>query len=137
MSPPIFRQALLAGAVAGVLSGIPSTTITLVQRRSPLAAVRAAGALVRRPSVVGGLAVHGVLSLFWAIGIAAVVGERLRLRDGAAAGLVIGVCDLGLIGRHVGAIRNLPQLPQYLDHIAFGIVVIAVLQRQRMGYHLR
>ena len=86
---------------------------------------------MHRPSVVGGLAVHGVLSLFWAIGIAAVVGERLRLRDGAAVGLAIGVCDLGLIGRHVDAIRNLPQLPQYLDHIAFGIVVIAVLQRGR------
>jgi hypothetical protein len=42
---------------------------------------------------------------------------------GAVAGLAIAALDLGVVGRRVPAIRELPQGPQWADHVAFGALV--------------
>jgi len=59
--------------------------------------------------------------------------RRTEPLTGAAAGLAIAALDLGIIGRRVGAIRALEQLPQWLDHVAYGLAVGAVLRARRRG----
>jgi len=93
------RDALAAGLVAAVISGVPSTAWAVARRHDVLAAARAAGTLV--------------------------------LPSGAAAGLAIAALDLGVIGRRIAAIRALEQLPQWLDHVAYGEAVGAVLRARR------
>ncbi|SMC54760.1 hypothetical protein SAMN05661093_00513 [Kibdelosporangium aridum] len=43
---------------------------------------------------------------------------------GAVAGLMIAILDLEIIGRRYPAIRDLPRIPQYLDHMLFGALVV-------------
>ncbi|MDQ1516362.1 MAG: hypothetical protein QOE80_2192 [Actinomycetota bacterium] len=139
----VLRRGLLAGAVAGVLSGLPSTAHALLTGRDPLAAARAAGNLLlpadARPEallVAGGLA-HAAVSLGWAT-VLAVAVRRTSLSPvaaGLAAGAAIAAVDLGLLahgpaGRRWPLIRALPVGPQVADHLAFGAVAGAVLARR-------
>src|SRR6185295_8877081 len=71
-------EVVRAAAVAAVVSGAPSTLHAVITGRSPLAAVRAAAALlpgrVPRSSVAElgtGLAVHAAISLGWTAVLAA------------------------------------------------------------------
>jgi hypothetical protein len=127
----ILGPAWRAAAVAGVVSGAPSTLVTVAGRRSPRAAVEAAGALVGRPTLVAGALVHTALSLGWATVLAAVLPRRRPVLAGAAAGLAIAALDLGTVGRRVPAIRALPVAPQVADHVAFGVVAALVIDRTR------
>lgn len=71
---------------------------------------------------------HLAVSAFWAF-----VLTRLRVRGvvgGAVAGLVIAAVDLEVVGRRNPQIRALPRIPQWLDHVAFGVLVAA---RRRGG----
>jgi hypothetical protein len=129
---------LRATTVAAVVSGAPSTVHALVTGRSPFDAVRAAATLLpsRGPrSEVGelatGVAVHGAISLGWGLMLAAVLPRRHAALWGAAAGCAIAALDLGVIGRRVPAIAELPTGPQVADHVAFGAVVGFVLSRSR------
>jgi hypothetical protein len=122
-----------AAAVAGVVSGAPSTLVTLSAGRSPRATVEAAGALVGRPTVPAGAVVHAAISLGWATVLAALLPRRHPLVAGAAAGLAIAALDLGIVGRRVAAIRALAPLPQVADHVAFGVVAAAVIERCRQA----
>lgn len=126
----------MAGAAAGVLSGVPSTTWALLTGQDLLGAARAAGSLApgRREAsgVLSGLAVHAVVSAFWTAVLAVVLPRRGRVRGaaaGAGAGLAIAAVDLGLMGRRYPAVRALRQPPQWADHVAFGAVAGAVLGR--------
>jgi hypothetical protein len=118
----------VVAAVASVLSGAPSTVHAVLTGRDVLAAARAAGTLVPgrrdRPSLVAGVVVHLAVSAGWA-GVLAAVDRRRKLGvvGGAAAGLVIAALDLGLAARRYPAVRELPQGPQVLDHVAFGAIV--------------
>ena len=128
---------LAAGALAGALSGIPSTAWTLVRGRSPLGAVRAAGTLVLPPAagpsslLVAGAGAHTVISFAWAMLLAAVLPDHRTRTAGAAAGLAIAALDLGAVGRRYPAIRALPAQPQIADHLAFGLLVGAVVRARR------
>lgn len=128
---------LAAGALGGALSGIPSTVWTLVRGGDPLEAVRAAGTLVRSPAagpaslVVAGAGAHTVISFAWAMLLAVVLPEHRTRTAGAAAGLAIAVLDLGAVGRRYPAIRALPAWPQIADHVAFGLLVGAVVGERR------
>jgi hypothetical protein len=121
--------------VAGALSGLPSTVYALVTGRSPLEAVRAAGALLLREDAPGsrlavaGVAAHGAISLGWGVVLAAVLPRRRTVAWGALAGLAIAGLDLGVLGRHWPRIRALPTAPQVADHAAFGALVGAVVSR--------
>lgn len=122
---------VLAGAVAGVVSGAPSTVHALLTGRQPLEAVRAAGTLVGSPTVGAGALVHVVISLWWGAVLAAVLPPRRAVLSGAAAGLAIAAVDLGAVGRRLPRIRALPVLPQVADHVLYGVVVGAVLSARR------
>lgn len=134
MQPVI--DGLAAGAVAGTLSGVPSTAWALVRGHDPLEAVRAAGTLVLPRGgpvsllVVGGLA-HAVISSWWGVVLSATLPRRRTVAWGATAGLAIAALDLGLLGGRLPRIRALSLVPQVADHLAFGAVIGAVLARRR------
>jgi hypothetical protein len=127
---------LLAGAVAAVLSGVPSTVHALATGRDPLEATLAAGTIVlpdeTRPErlLAAAVPVHLALSLGWGVVLARVLPRRPPLVLGAAAGLAIAALDLGIAARRVPRVRVLPLGGQLADHAAYGIVVAAVLRRR-------
>ncbi|MBW3652435.1 MAG: hypothetical protein KY433_02355 [Actinobacteria bacterium] len=128
---------MIAGAVAAVLSGAPSTLHAVATRSSPLEATLAAGTLLlpreRRPLLLAlaAVPVHLALSLGWALLLAAVLPRRRTVGCATLAGLVIAALDLGVVGRRHPRVRALPQLPQVLDHVAYGATVGVVLSLRR------
>jgi hypothetical protein len=117
--------------VAGVLSGVPSTLHAVVARRPVLASTRAAGTLLGRPTVPRGLVAHAAISAWWTGVLAATLPRRHAAWWGAAAGIGIGLLDLGIVADHrVPAIAALPRMPQLADHVAFGALAGAVLGRR-------
>ena len=137
MAPAVVKDGLVAGAVAAVLSGAPSTLHALATRRSPFEATLAAGTILlpreRRPVALAAAAVpvHLALSLGWAIALAAVLPRRQTVACGTLAGLAIAALDLGVGGCRYPRIRALALMPQVLDHVAYGATVGAVLSRRR------
>jgi len=138
----VVRDGLTAGTVAAVLSGLPSTVDALVRGADPLEAGAAAGTLLL-PSelrtgrlLLAGVAVHLALSLGWALVLAFVLPRRATIASGVTGGLAIAALDLGLVGRRFPRVRALPLPPQIADHVAFGVVVGAVV-RQRRGLDQR
>jgi hypothetical protein len=133
------RDALVAGLVAAAVSGVPSTVWAVARRRDVLVAARAAGTLVLPregrtvPLLLAAVPVHAALSLGWAGALARILPRERELLSGAAAGLAIAALDLGVIGRRLPVIRALEQLPQWLDHVAYGLAVGAVLRARRRG----
>jgi hypothetical protein len=137
----VFRDGMAAGALAGLLSGAPSTIHALLTGGDPLAAARAAGNLLLsadagpgRLLVAGGIA-HVALSVGWGTVLAMAV-RRTSLPPsavGLAGGAAIAALDLGLLahgpfGRRWPLIRALPVGPQVADHLAFGTIAGAVLR---------
>jgi len=120
-----------------VLSGLPSTVVTLLRGEDLLDGARAAGAIVlpgeERTAVLLAAAapVHLALSLGWAAVLTRALPRGREPVWGAAAGLGIAALDLGVIGRRIPAIRALPQARQWADHVAFGLTVGIVLTRRR------
>lgn len=113
---PLLRRFVLAA----VLSGVPSTAHALVTGDDPLRATRAAGSLVGGGAAAG-VVVHLAVSAWWMF-----VLRRLRVRGvvgGAVAGVLIAALDLEVIGRRNAQLRALPQAPQWLDHVAFGVLI--------------
>lgn len=131
----LIRKVVAAGAVAGVLSGLPSTVYALARGDDPLEASLAAGTLLRPsenrslPLLASGAAAHGALSLGWAFVLAVTLPKRHTALAGAAAGLAIAALDLGVVGRRFPRIRALRPGPQIADHLAFGVIAGAVLAR--------
>jgi len=112
------------GLVAGVVSGAPSTAIAIVSGRPVLEAARAAGAVLGRPTLPRGLLAHAAISAGWGVVLTTVLaGRRYPIAMGAATGAGIAALDLGLIGRRIPAICQLPLLPQVADHLAYGAAV--------------
>ncbi|HKA92805.1 MAG TPA: hypothetical protein VKE97_03315 [Acidimicrobiia bacterium] len=135
MGASTFRAGLRAGAVAGVLSGFPSTAHAVATGRSPLDSVRAAGTLLLPPDATpgaraaGGVLAHGAISLGWGVVLAALLPRRHAVLWGAVAGLAVAGLDLGVLGRRWPRIRALPVVPQVADHVAYGALVGFVLSR--------
>ena len=130
----MLSDAIIAGSWAGVLSGVPSTAHALATGRDPLAATKAAGAILlprsgrTLPLVLAAVPVHVGISVGWAL-----ILDRAGVRDpvrGVAAGLAIAALDLGVVGRRFGRVRALPLGAQVLDHVAYGAVVGLVLGRR-------
>jgi hypothetical protein len=135
MDMSLLRVGLRAGAVAGVLSGAPSTAHAVATGRSPVDSVQAAGTVLlpdeRAPGALAaaGVVAHGAISLGWAVVLAAVLPRRHAVVWGALAGLAIAGLDLGVLARRWPRIRALPTAPQVADHLAYGALVGLVLSR--------
>jgi hypothetical protein len=137
--PPGPRPVLIATMVAAAVSGVPSTVHSMVSGRDPLHSVRAAASLLptrsRQPDtrvvLVRGAVAHLVVSVFWAAVLARLLPRGHRTGWGALGGVAIYVIDLRVIARIAGLseVRRLPQPGQFADHVAFGAVVGAVLDR--------
>ena len=128
------REGLRAGAVAALVSGIPSTVYSVARRRDPLEATIAAGSMLLRHEtrrlylVAAAIPVHLALSGFWGVVLARYLPLNRPLACGTIAGLGIGVLDLLVVGRRFPRIRALPTTPQLADHIAFGATVAFLLR---------
>lgn len=128
---------LVAASIAGAVSGAPSIAWALRHGDDPLASSRAAGALVvgaeraAATRLAAAVPVHAALSLGWAAVLARLLPRTREPAWGALGGLAIAALDLGLVGRRVPAIAQLPQAPQWADHVAFGAAVGAVLRARR------
>src|SRR4051795_8531834 len=132
-------DALPAGAAGALLSGIPSTTVTLWRRESLLDGATAAGSILmpgeRRtlPLVAAAVPVHLALSFGWAAVMSALLPRRATVPAAVAGGLAIAALDLELVGRAFPRIRALPQGRQWADHVAYGLAVGAVVRRRRLS----
>jgi hypothetical protein len=122
-----------AGLVGAVLSGAPSTVVSLARGDDLLVPVRAVAALVpggRRAPVAAGVIAHVAISAWWGVVLAATLPRRRPVLEGLAAGAAIAAVDLGVVGRRVRPIDRLPQGRQWLDHLAYGVVVSVCLSRR-------
>ena len=132
-------DALAAGLVAAVASGVPSTALTLARGESLLDGARAAGSLLVRDPEAGDAALlaaavpaHLALSFGWAAVLARVVPRGFELGGCVLGGVAIAALDLGVIAPLCAPrVRALPQGRQWADHVAFGLAVGAVLRRRR------
>lgn len=133
----VIRGGLQAGFVAALTSGVPSTIYSLAARRDLLEATAAAGSMLlpnedrRSRLIAAAVPVHLTLSAFWGVILAATLPRGRPLLAGTVAGLAIGTFDLLLVGRLFPRIRALPTVPQFADHVAFGITVTRLLQGSR------
>jgi hypothetical protein len=118
-----------ATLIAAALSGLPSTAYALATGRDPLEATKAAGAVLAGEDapplvqVAAAVPVHLALSLLWGTLLERSLPARRRVAWGAAAGVAIAALDLGVAGRRIPAIRRLPLVPQFADHVLFGVTV--------------
>src|SRR4051794_41664006 len=130
-------DALAAGAAGAVLSGVPSTAVTVARRESLLDGATAAGSILmpgeRRtlPLVAAAVPVHLALSFGWAAVMSVLLPRRATVPAGVAGGLAIAALDLELVGRAFPRIRALPQGRQWADHVAYGLAGGAGLRRPR------
>jgi hypothetical protein len=133
----VVEDAAIAGGLAAILSGVPSTLHAIAGRTNPLEASLAAGTLLlpreRRPSrlLPAAIAAHAALSLGWALVLAVSLPRRRTVAWSLPAGLAIAALDLGVVGRRYPRIRALAPVPQVLDHVAYTATVGWVLSRRR------
>jgi hypothetical protein len=134
------RLVIEATLLAATFSGLPSTLHTLIKQRSLRSAAvyvrdttRAVGTLVPpgRPGFGRGVAVHLALSMLCGETLARTLPGDHSVEWGAAAGALIGVINVGVIGRSFPAISRLPLVPQLADNVMFGAVFGLVLDRNR------
>jgi hypothetical protein len=136
-SRDLLGDALVAGLAGAALSGVPSTVWSLVCGDDVLDGARAVGAMVlpreRRTPVLLAMAtpVHLGISLAWAAALARALPPGAEPASGVLAALGIAALDLGIVGRRIPAIRQLPQGRQWADHAAYGLVVGIVLRARR------
>ena len=74
---------------------------------------------------------HLALSVGWAVVLDRLIPPGAELAGGLAGGLAIAALDLGVIGRRIAAVRDLPQGRQWADHVAYGLAVGATLRALR------
>jgi len=129
---------LAAGAAGAILSGVPSTAVTLLKRESLLDGAAAAGTILLRgerrtlPLLAAAVPVHLALSFGWAAVLSAALPRRATVPAAVAGGLAIAALDLEVVGRAFPAIRALPQGRQWADHVAYGLAVGVVVRRRRL-----
>ena len=132
------RRVVEATVVAAAFSGLPSTVQASIKQRSLRSAAVyvydttcAVGTLVPpgRPGFGRGVVVHLAISVLCGETLARTLPRNQSVAWGAAAGFLIGVINVGAIGRLFPAIRRLPLVPQLADNVMFGTVFALVLDR--------
>jgi hypothetical protein len=133
----VVGDGVAAGLISAVLSGLPSTTIALARGKDPLESTLALGRIAlpaeRRtlPLVLAAAPLHLALSLGWGVALAKLLPRGRTATWGAVAGIGIAALDLGLSRRAFPTVRDLELPPQVADHVAFGLVVGALVARRR------
>lgn len=131
---------------AAAVSGLPSTLVVFTKQRSLRSAAvyvydatRAVGTLAPpgRPGFGRGVVVHTAISILCGEMLARTLPQNHVAEWGAAAGFLIGVINVGVIGRSFPAIAGLPLVPQLADNVMFGTVFALVLERpdRKFGRH--
>ena len=129
---------LAAGLAGALLSGAPSTAVTLLKHENLLEGATAAGTIILRgerrtlPLLAAAVPVHLALSFGWAAVLSGVLPRRATVPAAVAGGLAIAAFDLEVVGRAYPAIRALPQARQWADHVAYGLAVGVVVRRRRL-----
>jgi len=133
------RRVMEATLVAATFSGLPSTLHAFIKQRSLRSAAAyvydttcAVGTLAPpgRPGFGRGVVVHLAISMLCGETLARTLPRDHSPEWGAAAGFVIGVINVGVIGRSFPAISGLPLLPQLADNVMFGTMFAIVLDRR-------
>jgi hypothetical protein len=133
------RGVIEATVLAATLSGVPSTLHAFIKGRGLRSAAvyvydatSAVGTLVPpgRRGFGRGVVVHLVISTLCGEALARTLPREHSAKWGAAAGLVIGVVNVGVIGRSFPAIRSFPLVPQLADNMMFGTVFALMLDRR-------
>ena len=121
------RDFLWAWLAATLLGGLPSTTWALLTGGDPLAATRAAGAMLlpheleTPPLLLAAALVHPLVSLFWALVLWFTLPRRDIVLWAIAASAAIALVDLRLVApAFFPAIAALDFWPQFADHLAWG-----------------
>jgi hypothetical protein len=142
LRPPaaFWSDALIAGTVAAILSGIPSTLYAWWSGGDILEATRAAGAMLipahsSGPALFGAATlVHGTVSLFWATILTSVLPRKRIVLWSVLAAAAIAMLDLRMIARvFFPEVYALDFWPQFADHIAWGSVVGVTLRWRFLG----
>ena len=132
------RRVVEATLIAAAVSGLPSTLQASIKQRSLRSAAvyvydttRAVGTLVPpgRPGFGRGVVVHLAVSVLCGETLAGTLPRNQSAAWGAAAGFLIGVINVGVIGRSFPAISRLPVVPQFADNVMFGTVFALVVDR--------
>ena len=132
------RRVTEATLLAATFSGVPSTVQVSIERRSVRSAAayvyeatRAIGTLVPpgRPGFGRGVVVHLAISMLCGETLARTLPPDQGAAWGAAAGFLIGVINVGVIGRSFPAISGLPLMPQLADNVMFGTVFAVALNQ--------
>lgn len=125
------RGVVLAGCLAGLVGGVPSTVHALVTGRDPLAATQAAGSLGRVPDdrrVCAGIAVHAAMSVGWAVALVPLLRRsRHAVVSGAVLGAGVAAVDLSVARHRFPEVAALPRWPQVVDHLVYGATLGAVV----------
>ena len=137
----LWRDTVVAGTCAALLSGIPSTLYAWITGGDVMEATRAAGAMLIPPMstdaelFIAATFVHVGVSLFWTLVLVPLLPQRHTLIWAIVALACIAVLDLRVIGLLFPEIFALSFWPQFADHIAFGAVLGSVLvyRRRRRG----
>ena len=139
--PPIWHDALAAGACAAIVSAIPSTLYAWWTGGDVMEATRAAGAmLIASDSSDAELfsaaaVVHIFVSAFWSAVLTWLLPRERTMMWAIARARRIALLDLRVIAPlFFPEVYALPFWPQFADHLAFGATLGAVLQwrfRQR------
>ncbi len=133
------RRTAEATTFAAIFSSAPSTAHALVSGRDARSVVdyltgatRAIGVLVPpgKPGLLRGAVAHTLLSIAAGEVLSRVLPQRHSIAWGAAAGLAMGIVNVGVIGRRFPSIRALPRGPQLADNVAFGAMFAAVADRR-------
>jgi hypothetical protein len=128
------EDSALAGSIAALTSGAPSTLWALSMDRDVLEATRAAGAMLipahssTAELIVAAAVVHLSISFFWAALLTHMVPRINALLISVIAAAAIAVLDLRIIGPLFPEVHELPFWPQFADHLAWGATVGAVLR---------
>jgi len=128
------QTALIAGACAALLSGIPSTVYAWWTGQDVMEATRAAGAMLIPAGSSdtklfwSAALVHGTVSMFWATVLTWTLPHKRTFVWALVAAAGIAFLDLRVIGRLFPEIYSLAFWPQFADHLAWGAVLGVVLQ---------
>jgi len=132
------KTTLLAGGLAGVIGGIPSTVYLLVTGGDVFESLNAVVAMVagselpvlQRVAIAG--AVHFSLSFLWASVLAVLIPRRAPIFGTLVGSVIIAFLDLKVIAPlYFAEVAALAFIPQLVDHLAWGATVGAVLRARR------